>query len=319
MPALQDHQHHTGCAEAHEDDKDSSGRRLLLALILIASFALFEVAGGILSGSLALLADAGHMVTDAAALGLALSATWLARRPATARFPFGLKRAQVLAAFVNGLALIGIVALLLVEAANRFGSPREIDAPLMLSVAAVGLAANFAAFFLLHPKASKNVNVRGAMLHVAADIFGSVAAILSALVIMAKGWVVIDPILTVVVCLLILRSAVPLIVETATILLQAAPAEISESSVRSALTASTAVVDVRAVRAWQLTPQETYLSLEAIVPRDGKVEDMLAEIHEVLRDQFGIADATVQLEPSDVVALRRDKTPNKEDRRGLAE
>jgi cobalt-zinc-cadmium efflux system protein len=297
------HDHDGDCS--HDDHPAGQGTgRLTLALVIISAFAVLEVVGGVLSGSLALLADAGHMVTDAAALALALSAQWLARRPASERFPFGMKRAQVLAAFINGLALLLIVGFLLVEAAERLGQPQEIDAPLMLIVASVGLAANIAAFFILHPGAQNDVNVRGAMLHVAADIFGSVAAILSALVIMATNFVAIDAILTALVCLLILRSALPLVRDTGAILMQSSPQSLSGDEVVKRLCQSTGVIEVHNLRAWQLTPGETYLSLHAIVPRDADLDQTLLEIKELLREQFGIEHSTVQVETADVVSLR---------------
>ncbi|NNU17101.1 cation transporter [Parvularcula sp. ZS-1/3] len=308
-----DHVHHHGCVHGAAHHGDGSGKRLAGAFFVIAAFAVLEVIGGVISGSLALIADAGHMITDAAALGLAFSAQWLAGKPATDRFPFGLKRAQVLAAFINGLALIGIVAWLLFEAVERIGSPTEIDAPLMLTVAAVGLLANIVAFVMLHPSSGDNVNVRGAMLHVAADIFGSVAAIISALVIMSTGWLVIDPILTLAVCALILRSAIPLIRETATILMQAAPSSVTEGEVRKVLTTSAPVLDVSRVRAWQLTPGETFMSLQVTIPNNAQADEVLPAVKELLHDRFGVMQSTVEVETADVVALRRDIS-NTEDR-----
>ena len=300
------HHHHDGCIHSQIPAGDGGAKRLTWALVVIATFAVLEVVGGVLSGSLALIADAGHMVTDAAAMALALSAVWLAKRPASDRFPFGFKRAQVLAAFVNAIGLLVIVSLLFVEAFQRFDSPREIDAPLMLTVAAIGLLANIGAFFLLHPGSDENVNVRGAMLHVAADIFGSVAAILSALVIMATGWVMVDPILTVAACLLILRSAVPLIQETGAILLQSAPEDLSVLEISDAVTASPLVIDTHHIRAWQLVPGETMISLHATIANNADPDEALRGIKQVLKERFGIAESTVQLETADIVALTGD-------------
>jgi cobalt-zinc-cadmium efflux system protein len=296
------HHHDAACGHDH-DHGDAGARRLAIALCIIAAFAVAEVAGGLMSGSLALLADAGHMITDAAALALALSAQWLSKRPSTDRFPFGLKRAQVLAAFINGLGLLAIVGILVVEAIERLGSPQVIDAPLMLGVAVLGLFANFAAFGVLHGGSQDNVNIRGALLHVAADIFGSVAAILSALVIMATGFFAIDAILTVVVCLLILKSTLPLLRETGAILLQAAPAALSQEEVRDALTESGTVLDVHHMRAWQLTPGEVMLALHAVVPRNADQGAVLRRIKDTLRERFGIEQSTVQIETTDVVSI----------------
>ncbi|MEO1041011.1 MAG: cation diffusion facilitator family transporter [Pseudomonadota bacterium] len=271
-------------------------KRLSLALVIIVVFALVEIIGGWLSGSLALLADAGHMVTDAAALGLALSAQWLARRPASLRFPFGFKRAQVLAAFVNGLVLLLIVCVLVFEAFGRFSSPTEIDTRLMLTVACIGLVANLAAFVILHPDARHDVNIRGAMLHVAADIFGSAAAIASALVIMATGWFAIDAVLTLAVCLLIVRSAVPLIQDTANVLLQAAPPGLDLDEVREAITAQPGVLDANGIKAWQLTPGDNLITVHVVVSAGSLHDATLRSVKGVLRDQFGLTQSTVQIE-----------------------
>ncbi|MEM6747406.1 MAG: cation diffusion facilitator family transporter [Pseudomonadota bacterium] len=285
------HAHH------HHPPADAGGaKRLSVALAIIVAFAVLEVAGGWLSGSLALLADAGHMATDAAALALALSAQWIAQRPASDRYPFGLKRAQVLAAFVNGLALLLIVGVLVIEAFGRFTDPRSINAGLMLSVASLGLIANIAAFVILHPDAGRNVNVRGAMLHVAADIFGSVAAILSALVIMATGWMAIDAVLTLAVCVLIVRSAMPLVRETADVLLQAAPPDFDTAKVRDAVVEQSGVLDVDRIKAWQLTPGENLVALHVVIGEDADQDAALRGINHVLHEQFGIAQATVQIE-----------------------
>ncbi|MEO1657667.1 MAG: cation diffusion facilitator family transporter [Pseudomonadota bacterium] len=288
----------SGAHHAHHHHPTGSGgaKRLTIALGIIVVFAFVEVAGGWISGSLALLADAGHMATDAAALALALSAQWIARRPASERFPFGLKRAQVLAAFVNGLALLLIVGVLVIEAFGRFAEPRSIDAGLMLSVACLGLIANIAAFVILHPDAGDNVNVRGAMLHVAADIFGSVAAIISALVIMSTGWTSIDAILTLAVCVLITRSALPLLKETADVLLQASPPDFDSHDVRKALVSQAGVLDAQRIRAWQLTPGDNLVALDVVVSASADQDAVLRRIKRLLHDDFGIEQSTVQIE-----------------------
>ncbi len=281
----------------HHPPADAGGaKRLTIALAIILVFAVIEVVGGWISGSLALLADAGHMLTDAAALALALSAQWIARRPASDRFPYGFKRAQVLAAFVNGLALLVIVGVLVIEAFGRFTEPRTIDAGLMLTVASLGLIANIAAFVILHPDAGDNVNIRGAMLHVAADIFGSVAAILSAFVIMATGWMAIDAILTLAVCALILHSAIPLVRETTDVLLQAAPPEFDTDRVRQALVQQTGVLDAHRIEAWQLTPGDNLAAVHVVLGDGADQEAAMQGIKRVLREQFGIGQSTVQFE-----------------------
>ena len=190
-----DHQHHSG-----------NMRRVIIALILTGTFMVVEVIGGVISGSLALLADAGHMLTDTMALALAAVAFHVSKRPADAKLTYGYQRFQILAAFVNGLSLLLIVAWILYEAIDRFRHPNEILGSTMLLVAALGLIVNIVAFIVLHGGDRNNLNIRGAALHVLGDLLGSVAAIIAALVIIQTGWTPIDPILSVAVALLILRS-----------------------------------------------------------------------------------------------------------------
>ncbi|MEM9809654.1 MAG: cation diffusion facilitator family transporter [Pseudomonadota bacterium] len=285
------HAHHH-----HHVPENTGARRLAFALGIIGCFAILEVIGGLLSGSLALLADAGHMITDAAALALALSAQWLAQRQPCQRYPFGLKRAQVLAAFVNGLALFAIVGFLIIEACLRFAEPQAIDVRLMLTVACIGLAANLLAFRILHPQASANVNVRGAMLHVVADILGSVAAIVAGLVILWTGFVQIDAVLTLVVCVLIIRSAYPLVMETGRILLQAAPEGFSPEAVRDALMKEAEIMDVHSVRAWVLIPGDAQIALHVVIRSTDDAERALRSAKRILKERFDIDHSTIQLE-----------------------
>jgi cobalt-zinc-cadmium efflux system protein len=227
---------------------------------------------------------------------LAIFAQWIGKRPVSERFPFGLKRAQVLAAFINGLGLLVLVGMLLGEAIERLGSPQQIDTTLMLGVAVIGLVANLAAFGVLHVGAEEDVNVRGALLHVAADLFGSVAAILSALIIMATNFLAIDAILTMIVCGLILRSSIPLLRETGSILMQAAPPGLDIDELRLKLLESRDIEDIHHVRAWQLTPSDPMLALHAVVRAGGNADQALLFIKETLRNEFGIEQSTVQIE-----------------------
>ena len=206
------HQHHNG-----------NMRRILIALILTAAFMIVEVIGGIISGSLALLADAGHMLTDTMALALAAVAFQVSKRPADARLTYGYQRFQILAAFVNGLSLLLIVFWILYEAVDRFRHPVEIMGDTMLLIAAIGLIVNIIAFAVLHSGDRNNLNIRGAALHVAGDLLGSIAAIIAALVIIQTGWTPIDPLLSVAVAVLIFRSAWVLVKRSAHVLLEGAP------------------------------------------------------------------------------------------------
>lgn len=288
------HGHHNpDCDHHHHGDQ----RRLLMALAIIGTFMVVEIVGGIISGSLALLADAGHMATDAMALGLAVFAKWMAGRQATDRMSFGYQRVQVLAAFVNGLALIALVGWLVVEAVLRFINPQEILTGYMLVVAVLGLAANIVAFLILHGGNTQDLNMRGAMLHVMADIFGSVAAIGSALLIAWFGIVQLDPLLTLIVCGLIVRSALPLLREAGHILLQGAPADVTISDVREAVRSAVPLIkEIHDVNIWMLTPDMRQLSMHISVARAEDSQIALDQVKTLLTERYGIEASTIQVE-----------------------
>ena len=272
-------------------------RRVLWAFALTAGYMLAEVAGGLYSGSLALLADAGHMLTDAAALALAWAAFRVARRPNDRRRTYGYHRVQVLAAFVNGLTLVGIVGWIAVEAALRLFEPVPVLATPMLAVAALGLVVNLVAFAILSGGAEANLNLKGAALHVLGDLLGSLAAIVAALVIMAIGWTPIDPLLSLLVALLILRSAWQLIRRAAHVLLECAPDWLDEAALKAELVAAVpAVTGVHHVHAWMLTPERPLMTLHVVVDEGADAQATLAAVTEVLRRRYAIDHATIQIE-----------------------
>lgn len=288
------HHHHGGMGPAATDE---NARRVLIALVLTASFMVVEVAGGLLSGSLALLADAGHMLTDAASLALALAAFRLSRRPPDDVKTYGWHRGQVLAAFVNALALVVIVAWIAVEAVRRLIEPEPVAGVTMIAVAAVGLLVNIAAFWVLHKGDQNNVNLRGAALHVLGDLLGSVAAIVAAAVILWTGWTPIDPILSLLVGALILRSCVPLLRRTSHILLEGTPEHVDMERLRLELPAAVeGLSDVHHLHAWALTPERSLVTLHARVEPGGDDSVILYRIHQELEARFGITHATVQIE-----------------------
>ncbi|WOI54379.1 cation diffusion facilitator family transporter [Parvularcula sp. LCG005] len=290
--------HDHGPGHHHDHSGISDNRRLFIALLVISVFCVVEIIGGILSGSLALLADAGHMVTDAAAIALALWARWLAAKPSSAAYTYGKKRAQVLAAFVNGLALFVLIGFLLYESFERMASPHPIEAKTMLLVATLGLFANFLAFYVLHRGATHDVNMRGALLHVIGDMLGSVAAIISAGVIAAFGWLIIDPIVTIAVSLLIARSAWSLTRETARILMEGAPPSMAPDAVRSALKSAVPEVrDIHDLRIWMLTPDVPQMTMHVQVAHASEAPKVLRDIKAVLNERFGITHSTIQVEP----------------------
>ncbi|WP_261641569.1 CDF family zinc transporter ZitB [Erwinia mallotivora] len=283
---------------AHTHSESNSNRsRLLAAFLVTAVFMVAEVVGGLLSGSLALLADAGHMLTDTAALLMALLAVQFARRKPNARHTFGLLRLTTLAAFVNAIALVAITALIVWEAVQRFLHPAPVMGSFMLGIAVAGLLANLLSFWLLHQgNEEKNLNVRAAALHVMGDLLGSVGAIVAALIIIFTGWTPIDPLLSVLVSMLVLRSAWTLLKESLHELLEGAPASLDVEKVQRALTRGIAEVrNVHHLHVWQVGEKPVMtLHVQVVPPHDH--DALLRRIHDFLHNNYQIEHATVQME-----------------------
>jgi cobalt-zinc-cadmium efflux system protein len=285
------HDHHAAVVAAGDQ------RRVLWALVLTGGFMVAEVAGGLLSGSLALLADAGHMLTDTAALALAWYAFRVGRRPATAARSYGHHRAQVLAAFANSGALLVIAAWIAVEAARRLLHPTPVLGGPMLAVAALGLVVNVAAFLVLRGGDRENLNLRGATLHVMGDLLGSLGAILAAGVILLTGWTPVDPILSVLVAPLILRGAWANLRRSSHVLMEGAPEGLDVARLRDELVAVVpGVLDVHHVHAWSLTPGRPLVTLHANLAEGADHDEILHGLQEALLRRFGIDHATIQLE-----------------------
>jgi len=282
-------------------------RRLLLAAALTGATMLAEAIGGVVSGSLALLADAGHMLTDSAALFLAWMAVRIGRRPADWKRTYGFERFEVLAAFANGIALFFISAFIFYEAVQRIYEPVEVLGGTMLVIAFVGLAVNALTLLLLRGEGA-NLNVRAAMLHVLSDLLGSVAAIAAAIVILWTGWTPIDPILSVVITLLILRSAWYITKDSGHILLEGAPADLDIREVQKDLEANIpAVQSIHHVHAWSLSEQRKMMTLHALA-RDGAPPEQVAKaIKERLKAAFGVVHATVEVEHQNCADLSHAK------------
>lgn len=306
-PDAEVHDHNHDGSEGHSHDHapsvgDANEKRVLWALLLTGSFMIIEVVGGLLSGSLALLADAGHMLADTAALGLAWAAFRIAKRPHDTRRSYGYHRFQVLAAFINGLTLLLIVIWIVVEAVQRLIEPVEVLGVPMLAVASAGLVVNIVAFAILHRGASENMNVQGAALHVLGDLLGSVAAIAAAVVILWTGWMPIDPLLSVLVALLILNSVWRLIRRSAHILLEGAPDWIDETELKAQLTAAVpAVESVHHLHVWMLTQEHPMITMHAQVSEAANHNEVLVAITRFLSERFAITHATIQIETGDCV------------------
>lgn len=277
---------------------DRNLRRVIAALCLTGVFMVVEVIGGLLSGSLALLADAGHMLTDTMALALAAAAFQVSKRPPNARLSFGYQRFQILAAFVNGLSLLLIVGWILFEAVMRFIEPEPVTGPLMLAVAVAGLLVNIAAFVILHGGDRDNLNIRGAALHVAGDLLGSVAAIMAALVIIGTGWMPIDPLLSIAVALLILRSAWVLVKRSAHVLLEGSPEWLNVDDMQSQLVAAVPDLDgIHHVHVWGLTPQDLMLTMHVRLRSDARNPTaVVRQVKSLLESDFGIGHSTIETE-----------------------
>jgi cobalt-zinc-cadmium efflux system protein len=286
------HTHH------HDHAHGASERRVFWVMVLTFAFMIIEAIGGLISGSLALLADAGHMLTDAAALALAWFAFRIARKPSDPLRTFGYHRFQVLAAFTNALALIGIALWIFVEAIRRLTEPVEILATPMLAIAVAGLIVNVIAFSVLHGGDRDNLNLNAAMLHVLGDLLGSVAAIAAALVILGWGWMQIDPILSLLVALIVLRGAVKLVRRSGHILLEGSPDDFDVEEMRTALIEDIeAVTDIHHVHAWSLTTERPLITLHAVVRADADYSAVLTRLQTLLAERFGVDHATIQLEP----------------------
>jgi cobalt-zinc-cadmium efflux system protein len=258
---------------------------------------LVEAVGGVFSGSLTLLADAGHMLADSASLVFAWLAFRMARRPPDWQRTYGFHRLEVLAAGANGLTLVFVALGICYEAVHRLGAPVPVLAGPMLGVAAIGLAVNLVAFAVLHGAERDNLNIRGALLHVLSDLLGSAAAIIAALTILWTGWTPIDPLLSVLVALLILHSAWSLVRDAGHILLEGAPAHLDVRSLKVELAAAIpAVVDVHHVHAWSLTQNRTMMTLHARVLEHTRGDQVTAAIKTFLRERYGIEHATVEIE-----------------------
>ncbi|MFW6080254.1 MAG: cation diffusion facilitator family transporter [Gemmatimonadota bacterium] len=288
--------HPHGHPRHHAEDRVTGRRGLKAVLVLTAIFMIAEFVGGLLSNSLALLADAAHMLTDVGAVGLSLFALWFARRPATAGKTYGYLRFEILAALVNGVTLTIIAGGIFYEAWRRLQAPPEVQSSLMLAVAVVGLVVNIIAARFLHGAAGHNLNVRGAYLHVLGDLLGSVGAVAAAIVILATGWNTADPLISIFVGILILISSWKLVRESVDVLLEAVPAHIDVDEVRRAIDDIPGVDEIHDLHVWTVTSGFTAMSGHAVVEDADRHQPILEEIHRRMRERFGIRHVTVQLE-----------------------
>lgn len=282
--------------------RSSDERRVLVALVLLLAFLVFEVVSALLGHSLALLADAGHMVSDVVALAMSAWALRLAKRPAEGRWTFGLQRAEILSAAVNGVTLVAVALLIAVEAIERLVSPHHVDGGVVLAVALVGAAVNLAATSVLARADRRNLNVRGAFLHVLSDLYAFAATAIAGVVLMVSHWERADAVASLFVVVLMARSAWGLLRDAGTILLQAAPENLDLADVRAHLVEVEHVLDVHDLHAWTVASGQPTLSAHVVVSEacfeSNYAPRILDALQRCLSEHFAVAHATLQLEPA---------------------
>lgn len=291
---------HGGC----DHGTNASVRGLRTALALISALLVVEVVGGILSNSIALLADAGHLLTDVAALSLSLFVAWFSVRPETPRKTYGYLRWEILAALINGVTLILISVWIVFEAVSRFRTPQPISGGMMLYVSIIGLAVNIVAARMLHSSHNHNLNARGAYLHVLGDLLAIVGTLVAALLIKYTGWLIADPIASILTTLIITGGAWRLVRESVDVLLESTPAHIPLHAVRAQLEAIPGIESVHDLHVWAVTPAMVAMSAHAVVRDPSQHQHCLEHIHSAMR-LFGVEHVTIQLEDTDMQQMER--------------
>jgi cobalt-zinc-cadmium efflux system protein len=276
--------------------RDGNRRALAVVLVLTASFTVVEVIGGLLTGSLALLADAGHMLSDNVSLGVALFAAWLAGRPATPDKSFGYRRAEILAALANGITLVAISIWVFVEAYARLREPAEVLGTPMLAVATLGLLVNASGATILYRSGRGSLNVEGALRHVLADALGSVGAMVAAAIIILTGWRYADPLVSVAIGFLILGSSWTLLRDSTNILLEATPRGLNAREVGQKMAAAEGIIEVHDLHIWTITSGFPALSAHVLVGRHEDCHARRRELEELLTNEYGISHTTLQVD-----------------------
>ncbi|MCR9213266.1 MAG: cation diffusion facilitator family transporter [Proteobacteria bacterium] len=294
------HSHEDGSSHSHDHAPkvtEDSERRIFWVMCLTGGFMVLQAIGGLFSGSLALIADSGHMLSDTAALALAWFAFRLAKRPADKKRSYGYHRFQILAAFTNGVTLFFIAAWIVFEAIGRLITPGEVLGGPMLVIAIGGLAVNLIGFYVLHRGDRHNVNMQGALLHVLGDLLGSVAAITAAIIILFTGWMAADPLLSVLVAVIILKSAYGLVRRSGHILLEGTPDNLDMDLIREKLMAHIpGILDVHHMHAWSLTAEKPIVTMHVQIEDGVDIEETLEVVNNYLLSEFEIDHATIQLE-----------------------
>jgi cobalt-zinc-cadmium efflux system protein len=291
MSAHVHHHHDHGHAHGHGLERPAYVAALLITLV----YAVVELAGGVWSDSLALVSDAGHMFSDSLALGLAAGAAWMARRPPGLKHSYGLARAEVIGATLNGLIMLGIIVVLVVEAVQRFLHPRPIEAGAVMVIAAIGLAVNAAVMFVLS-RGHSDLNSRAALLHVLGDLVSSVAALIAGAVVYFTDWVMIDPILSLLIAILILVSTLRLLRDTVHVLMEGVPSAVDLAQIGGALAKVAGVATVHDLHVWRIGSDRAALSAHLDIAQVEEWPRILDASRELLHERFGIDHVTLQPE-----------------------
>lgn len=277
--------------------RGANQRRLAITLVLIAVYMVAEIVGGLMADSLALLADAGHMLSDAAGLALSLFAVWIAQRPPNPRRTYGYYRAEILAALANAATLVAMAIVIFIEAWERLGSPQPVQGKLVFGIAMGGLAVNIVALWILQAGKSDNLNIHGAWLHVLTDALGSVAAIVAGGLIWLAGWNWADPVASMAIAVLVLYSSWQLLSEAVAVLMESVPKHINLDEVRDAMMSQPGTREVHDLHIWTITSGLDSLSAHVVTDDQRPHAELLRELRELLHKRFGIDHITIQIEP----------------------
>jgi cobalt-zinc-cadmium efflux system protein len=288
---------HAGHQQGRREARQQNRRRLTIVLCFSACYMVAEFVGGLITGSLALLADAGHTLSDVGALALSLTAIWIAQRPADARRTFGHTRAEILTALAQGIALAVVAVLIVVEAFERLGSPSEAKGLGMVIVASGGLVMNLTGMWILARGRHESLNVRGAWLHIASDALGSIGVIAAGVLIATFGWQWADPVASLLISALVLIGAWQLLREAVDVLMETAPPHLDVSEIRQALEELSGVAEIHDLHVWTIGSGEISLSSHTVASQGSEQGDLLRRMQELLTRRFHIAHATIQIEP----------------------
>lgn len=281
----------------HGAGREQARKRLLATLIVTACYMVLEFVGGWLTGSLALLADSAHMLSDVASLALSLVAMWLVSRPASSQLTYGFQRSEILAALINGSSLVAVSIFIFLEAWERFASPQPVMGLGMMGIAAGGLLVNMTGLWLLHDSREASLNIKGAWLHILADALGSVGALLAGFLIWQFGWYLADPIVSVVIGLLVIQSSWVLLRESVRVLMESVPSHLSVDAVRAAMAAVPGVVEIHDLHIWSVSSRLDALTGHVVAGPEVRPEELLRQLQALLSDRFGLKHITLQVEP----------------------